>query len=458
MLMKRFLFGKTTGEAILWFASKMGVVYIKFAQILAMQNYGDLFTEEDRIALSKICDHCNPIPYKKILKVIEKEYGCSWQEKFLKIYDDPVGSASISQVHKAILRNGDVVAVKVKRKDITKRIHKDIKQLDRVVKRFGRIVKFKNYFGSETALKMLLSWIHEEIDFERELSNIHHYTDFANRVNGKVRGTVDIVVPKVYSQMCTQNIIVMEFIFSKTINQLSLTDENKERISRALNDYIRLSFYALFHDEVTFHGDPHGGNIYIDEKGNVGFLDMGLIFDIQKTESELIRSLFLNAYTGNCEKLVDILLQGSKHDDVDMDSFLGGIENCCNEFRKEPVTKFFMDMINVFTRFNVAPPKILFKMAKAFVALYGINTFVDNSLDTENLLFGQITEYYVNRTFRDLEDVLVSGVKVVPSFFKNVLQHGFAKGISEEIVALGNLNQKLHSSLEHFNELLAYFK
>ncbi len=65
MVIKKFIFRKNTGDCICSFVEKMGVVYIKFAQMLAMQNIGTIFTEEDRVKLSKICDHINPIPFKK---------------------------------------------------------------------------------------------------------------------------------------------------------------------------------------------------------------------------------------------------------------------------------------------------------------------------------------------------------------------------------------------------------
>lgn len=73
LLFKKFILRRNTGEAICSFVEKMGVVYIKFAQLLAMQNVGNLFTEKDRLKLVKICDHCNPIPFGKIRKQIEEE-------------------------------------------------------------------------------------------------------------------------------------------------------------------------------------------------------------------------------------------------------------------------------------------------------------------------------------------------------------------------------------------------
>lgn len=459
MLIKKFVFRQNTGKVIRWFAEKMGVIYIKLAQILAMQNCGNLFTEEDRIELASICDDCNPIKYEEIVKIIEKEYKCKVNQKFKKIYEKPVGSASISQVHKAILKNGKVVAIKVKRKDITNRLEKDIRQIKKIIHRFGKYAQFKNYLGSDTALIMYLDWIYEEIDFVNEKNNIIKYSKFAKSVNGKIDGKHDIKVPYVYTKLCTDNIIVMEYISDKTINNLELNDANKAKIGCALNDYIQLSFWALFHGQtLVFHGDPHGGNIYLDQDGNVGFLDMGLIFDFSKEESEFIKKLFLNAYSNNCEKLTELLFENSNYHNVDLDSLKEGIEECCSNLKNVSITYFFVDMINLFIKYDIDPPHVLFKMAKAVVALNGINNFTNNDINTEELLLQQITEYYISRTMNDFGDIVKSGVEILPNFLKNTMKKGLTSSIAEEIISLGNLNKKVMKAVENFNETLEYLR
>lgn len=459
MVIKKFIFRKNTGECIRSFVEKMGVVYIKFAQMLAMQNVGNLFTEEDRVKLSKICDHINPISFKKIRKQIEKEYGCKIENKFKKMYEEPVGSASISQVHKAILKNGDVVAIKVKRKDVTRKIEKDIKQIRKFIHRFGRFVNFKNYLGGDAALNLYLDWIKEETDFELEKNNIQEYYRFAKSVNGKIPGTRDIVVPKVYKKMCTENIIVMEFIFAKTINQMKLTSQNKKRIRNSLNDYIQLSFYALFHDiPVTFHGDPHGGNIYIDKNDNIGFLDMGLIFTFSKEEESFVRDLFLYAYTCNVEKLTSLIMNESNQENVDLEELKKEIENCCIQFKNIPVTQFYVNMIFTFTKFNVDPEPIFYKMAKTMVAIFGMNTFLENTESTEQLLFKQIVDFYVSRIMNDVKEVTESSISFLPNFIKNTFEKGLTKSIADQIVSLSNLNKKVNESVKHFDEVLSFFK
>lgn len=459
MLIKKFIFRKKTGEVVLSFAKKMGVVYIKFAQMLAMQNFGELFTESDRIELSSICDSCNPIPFKKIKKQIEKEYGCSIDEKFKKVYESPIGSASISQVHKAILKNGKVVAIKIKRKDVTKRIEHDIKQIRRLMHCFGKFVCFKNFLGGDEALNLYLDWIKEETNFEVEKNNILKYYHFAKSVNGKVDGTHNIVVPKVYKKMCTENIIVMEYIYSKTINQMNLTHKNKEKIKKSINDYVALSFYALFHDiPVVFHGDPHGGNIYIEENGNIGFLDMGLIFSLSKEEVKFVRELFLNAYTCNIDSLYHLIVDDSKQKGVNEQELKSEIEKCCKDFKNISVATYFCNMIFIFTKFNVNPSPVFYKMAKAFVALGGMDTFLENNKSTEQLLSKMVVEFYVDRTMNDLKEITHTSINLLPTFVKNTFEGGLVKGLTEQFVAINELHNKVGDAFIHFKEVKNYFK
>ncbi len=455
MLIRKFIFRKSNGESIRWFASHMGVVYIKFAQILAMQNYSNIFTEEDRIELSKICDDCNPIKFKKIKKMIEKEYKCKIEEKFKFIDEKPLGSASISQVHKGVLLNNKEVAIKIKRKDVTNKINKDIKQLKKIIHRFGWIFNFKNLIGSDTILNLFIGWIMEENDFNKEKDNILEFWNYAKRVNNYNIDSVKVKIPFVYKNLCTENIIVMEYIPYKTINEIPLTSENKAKIVKCINDYFRITFTSLFKDnDVIFHGDPHSGNIYIDDDGNIGFLDMGLLFHLDKKDCIFIRDLFLNAYNVNTQKLSELLLNNSKYKDFNYNKFLEDIELCAKEFKNIPVTTYFMNMVGVFTKYNIDPPAIMFNLAKCFVALYGLNNISDNDLITEELLINQITEYYVNRTFTDFKDVLKMGINLVPRFLKTTLEYGIEKGISNEITEISNFSNKIIKTMDNCGEII----
>lgn len=455
MLIEHFILRISTGRAICRFAERMGVVYVKMAQILAMQNYGNLFTEEDRVALSKICDDCKAVPFRKIRRIVEQEYGMKLEEKFQEFDEAPLGAASISQVHRAVLLDGREVAIKIKRQDIAKRVKHDTEQIKRIIRRFGRLAKFRNFIGSQTAMELWASWIFEETDFLHERTNILRYQKFETSVNGKIDNTIKMVAPEVYEEFCTDNIIVMELIKAPTLNHIELNRENRERITSSINDYLSLSFYAMFHDmPVIFHGDPHSGNIYLDEAGNIGFLDMGLIFELEPEENKFARKLFLLAYSGRGTELAKILLEKSNQNGkVDGDALARDIMEEVKKVQNIPVAQFFVEMINIFTRYNLSPPIVFFKMAKAFLAIFGINNFIGSLSDTKELLLSQITEFYLQEMFDEAKNILTGGLEVLPNLMKDSLEGGLVRGLSKQLRPICELQKKFTNLTENFRGL-----
>lgn len=458
-IINKFVLRKSTGEVIRKFCERLGVVYIKLAQILATQNFGNVFSEDDRRILSSICDDVNPVDFSVIKSCLESEYGNNIYEIFSLIDENPVGSASISQVHKAVLKSGEIVAVKVKRKDITDTIEKDIKRIRFLMHKFGKFIKFKNLLGGDKALDMYLSWIYDETNFDSERNNIKIYRDFADSVNGKVHGVKDIVVPFVYDELCTSNVLVMEFISCKTINKRDLNQENMELIREGLNSYFKASFYAMFNDmKIVFHGDPHGGNIFIDDYGNIGFLDMGLIFELSPEDASMTREFFLSAYTGNYEKLYSMLSVYAKLSYEDSIKFKTNIEDYVKIIKSKPVTAYFTDMINICFNYDIAPPNFLFCMAKAFVCLDGINGFSGNLTSAVDLLMEQTLEFCIYRTINDCKNLLVDGGKIIPSFLSNSIKYGVIPSVSKEIFNFREIQSDLRKTLEHTEEIIELFK
>lgn len=459
MLVQRFILRRNTGEVICHFALKMGVVYIKMAQILAMQNYGQIFTEQDRRKLAKVCDDCRPIPYRKIVKIIEREYGCKISDKFRSIEPEPVGAASVSQVHRAVLLDGREVALKLKRQDVTRRVRHDVRQIQRLIHRFGKLTQFRNFLGSDQALTLWAEWIYQETDFQRERENIEQYQDFVDSINGHVAHTVQLKVPAVFSELCTPNLIVMEFIHDPTISRLELTSENKARIRDGLNDYLSLSFYALLHGlPVIFHGDPHSGNIYLDAAGNLGFLDLGLTFALNTEEVQFVREIFLNAYSGRADKVIATLLQTSQCADFDRNQFTKDIKQEVARIQDIPVAQFFVEMMNIFVYYNISPPEIFFKMAKAFLALFGIGVFSENLSSTKQLLAKQVTEFYVERSLHDVRQLCAGGAKLLPGLLTAVLRGGPVQAITYQLSALDDLHQQVETAWRHGREALEFLR
>lgn len=458
LLFDKIVLRKNIGTLIKEFSEKMGIVYIKLAQILATQNYGNLFTEEDRKMLSSICDDCNPISYNEIEEILKKEYGTDLKNIFSFIEKEPIGSASLSQVHRAILLTGEEVAVKIKRRDITDSIDDDIERIRAIIHRFGQVINFNNYTGGDHALDLYLKWIKQETDFNHEKENIKSYQNFANNVNGKVSNTKMIKIPKLYEEYCTDNVVVMEFIKAKTINKMELTEENKKRIITALNSYIRSSFWAMFNDkQIAFHGDPHSGNICIDEEGNIYFLDMGLLCVLSDNDAKLCRKFFLTAYSGNYEKLYDMLVI---YGDMSEDKKLSLKEDCkkyCRNVKEKDVTFYFIDLINVCLKYEIVPPDFLFNMAKTFMCLNGISNFCENKCTAKELLQEQTIEFMVKRSLKDCKSIVIDSLTSAPKILENTIQYGLVNTVAK-VSTSSELRKNIIKSLEDLKEMLDIIK
>ncbi len=413
-IFNRYLLKKPLGEAVKIFASSMGITYIKFAQILAAQNIGNLFTEKDRKDLEGICDCINKIPFREIEKELKNVYGDRLYDIFPKISKKPIGSASVSQVHRAKLYTGEDVVIKVKRKDVCVKLNHDIKIIKRIVKYFGWVIGFKNRFGGNHALSLYFKWIMEETDFEHEAQNIISYNNFAGSVNGHVKDTVNIVVPKVYEQYCSDTVIVMEYVPYKPLSRYKeVNKELNDKIIKAFNSYIKLSFYALLNNKkVVFHGDPHFGNIYLDDKGNIGFFDMGLIFELSETDAALTKEFFFSAFLGKSDHLYNMLLPSmSNMTPVQRKEIREDIEIYCKTIHKKVLTAYFTDMIWVCFKYDIDPPEFLFGMAKAFIYLSGANNVFFNSVTGFELLKQQVSEFLTDAAQEYAGKVIKDSIK-----------------------------------------------
>lgn len=401
-LFDKFVLKESSGVIVKKIAENNGIAYIKLAQILSTQNLGNLFTEEDRIILSSICDNCKPISFKYIKRILRKEYGRNFKKIFKSIDKNPLGSASVSQVHKAVLMNGDVVVLKVKRMDVASDIARDINDMRKFVRRYGKLFGFFNFKGADLVFNLYSSWILEEVNFENEIKNIKRYSKYTNDVNGKVFGTCKLMVPKVYEEYSTANVIVMGFVRDKTINKLKLNSENKQKIIYSINSYIELNFWAMFNDRpICFHGDPHSGNLAIDDNGNLWFLDFGLLFVLSEEESRLCRDFFLTIYSGDYEKLYNMLIIYADLNDLQKREFKKNIKNYIDFVKDKNVTHYFIDLISICLGFNFVPPSFFINMAKAFICVYGICNYSDNDVGARELLKMQILLFLIKKNVKN---------------------------------------------------------
>lgn len=245
----------------------------------------------------------------------------------------------------------------------------------------------------------------------------------------------------------------MEFIKHKTINKLELNKENKEKIKNATNSFLRLNMYSLFNKKtVIFHGDPHGGNLYIDDMGNLGFLDMGLMFKLTEEELSLIKKLLLTVYLGKYEQLYDTIL--------DMGEFKGNhekfkqeLKEYCKDIDNQSIAAYYTKLIYVFIGYNILVPEYFFKMAKAFVCLDGICMFSDNNMAAQNLLKDIVAEYMIKKSMKDCSKIVTSTISTFNSFIKDTIESGIIAGATKQLYKLNKLQSSVGMVIEDIEDI-----
>lgn len=426
-LFQKIVFRKTWGMCLRIFCQNMGITYIKLAQLLSVRC--DIFTNENSLRdLKGINDQCLPISYSKIKAILIKEYGTSLGTIFKSISKTPLGSASISQVHLATLHTGEQVAIKVKRIDVTKNVEKDICFIKSFLLFLSIFSKKIRYLKSTGVIDYYASWIMQECDFEHERQNLltmYEYTEKLNKAH-PLTHVKKLLAIKVFEDYCTENVIVMEYVPHKTLNQLKETPENKKKVNEAMNSYLQLYFYALFHfDTIYYHGDPHTGNLYLDEEGNLGFLDYGLVFSVSRKEVSMIKELALHAFKRDFSSLYHALLKVSNKygftlkESKKEQCFKKEVEIFLNKIDDMPVTNWFIEMAFIFIQYDLYVPSYFYEFARALVLIDGITICNNNDITGNMLLYSQFSQYYLQELAKTHSKQWIQKAKLLGALLDN---------------------------------------
>lgn len=207
------------------------------------------------------------MPFDQVVDVIQDAFGCPWQEEFQSIEEKPLGSASIAQVHRAVLKSGEQVVIKVQRKGIYRTMARDIGLMHKVV-RLLPPVSIKEMVDLDLVLDELWKVTQEEMNFLTEAANIEEF----HRQN---RDVAFVDTPVLYREYTTPHVIVMEYIDGFSIDDKENLQENgydlNEVGSKLIDNFIKQVMVDGF-----FHADPHPGNLRVRD-GKIVWIDMGMM-------------------------------------------------------------------------------------------------------------------------------------------------------------------------------------
>lgn len=247
---------------------ELGPAYIKLGQMLATRP--DLVGIKIAKELELLTDNAPITPFEEILNIIQEELGKDPMNVFESIGEVPLGSASIGQVHKGVLKgSGEEVAIKVQKPNTYEIIKSDVKIMKFLATRIDKYVSKSKIFNFPVIIYEFERSIFKEIDYLEEVLNMQHLA-----YNFKDDDSIHI--PKVYNNLSSSRLIVMELIKGVTVSEVikSKDDKYDKKLiaSRGVNSYFKQIILDGF-----FHADPHSGNIFIMENNVVCFIDMGMM-------------------------------------------------------------------------------------------------------------------------------------------------------------------------------------
>jgi ubiquinone biosynthesis protein len=260
----------------------LGPTFVKFGQVLSTRS--DILPEGVLSELQKLQDTAKPMPAGVAQKIIERELGAPVEEVFASFDPVPLGSASIGQVHKAVLRGGETVAVKVQRPEAPGRVAGDLELMrdfaSLLDRRFGRGL-FVDVGGLVAEFEVV---IRRELDYSAEAEN-------ARRFAANFAGT-RVVIPEVYLDLSTSKVLTEEFIEGtrfRDIRPLSLTPSERRRVATMGADAI----FRMAFEDGFFHGDPHPSNLLLTPSGDLALLDFGMVGYMSQGDIEALSRLFI---------------------------------------------------------------------------------------------------------------------------------------------------------------------
>jgi ubiquinone biosynthesis protein len=260
----------------------LGPTFVKFGQLLSTRS--DILPEGVLLELQKLQDTAKPMPPGASEVIVERELGEPVEEVFESFDPHPLGSASIGQVHRAVLRDGEIVAVKVQRPEAPGRVEADLELMrefaDFLDRRFGRRI-FVDVRGLVAEFETV---IQRELDYTAEAANARRFAaDFA--------GT-PVVIPRVHLEFSTSKVLTLEHIEGtrfRDIRPLLLTPFERRRVASMGADAI----FKMAFEDGFFHGDPHPGNLLLTPGGDLALLDFGMIGYMSRDDIEALSRLFI---------------------------------------------------------------------------------------------------------------------------------------------------------------------
>ncbi len=371
---------------------ELGPTFVKLGQILSMRD--DLLPREYCEQLSNLRSDVQPLDFSTIKMVLETELGGPVEKFFLSVDETARGSASIAQVHAAILADGQEAVLKIQRPGIYERMERDISLFRRVI---GRLKVFiptlNNMIDLDGVILEIWHTAQKEMDFLHEANNMERFATLH-------KDTPHTRAPRVFRELTTPLLLVMELIRGLPIDrpdELKKVGVDSTKLSK---DFVNCYCKQIM-DDGFFQADPHPGNLLYSD-GDIVWLDLGMMGELSYTESLMLRKAVEAAIYHDVEQLKEIILdlaaiEGHQEQDVDHQVLFEEIDRMLSKYVAMPMEEMnmgeiFQEFLQIASGHGLTMPAAVTLLGRSILTIQGTLVLMDPTVN-----FARLMRDYVER-------------------------------------------------------------
>jgi ubiquinone biosynthesis protein len=396
--------GLAPAERVRRAAEELGPTFVKFGQVMSLRS--DLLPADLIVELRKLHDEVPPVPFAEIRHQIESHLYGALDSVFVQFDEEPVAAASLAQVHRAVLRERrQPVAVKVQRPDVESDIASDIAIMEAIAGQLHRRMEAAAVYELPNLVADFKKTLLREMDYTREARHMRIFqANFAD--------DPEVYVPRLYTEFCTRQILVMELVDGVKLSEVSTEDRPRRR--ELARRGLRIVVKQILEDGF-FHADPHPGNIVVREDNVLCLLDCGMVGRLTSEMRFKLTDLIQAVVNKDSDRLLDVLLDlAHGYDQVHRRELQRDLMDLLDGYHSVPLEEldlgsFLAEVSDVLREHKLTLPQNLAIMIKALITAEGLARQLDPELDVvaevqplvEKLVFEQWRPENIWRSIRN---------------------------------------------------------
>lgn len=354
---------------------ELGPSFIKIGQIISTRR--DLLPSDYIKELSKLQDNAPPFPFTEIEKIFKEEFGETTLEAFQSIEQKPLASASIAQVHRAVLKDGQQVIVKVQRPDIEENLLRDIRLFSRILSMTPGTVK-ELLVDADAAFAEIESTTRMELDFRNEASALIKFKSLNEKMGA-------IAVPDPIYPFVSKRVLVEDYVEGDKVLDIAQLME-KGYVPEDIAEKLVLSFLSQVFKDGYFHGDPHPGNLIIKDR-KIVFIDFGIVGELSEDNKQNLIKLLKATIYQDIDTIMNVMISmGISKEKIDRFYFYEDLHYffesyLSRSFRQIDISTLFADILEITRKHRITMPNDFIMLVKCLTILEGVILQLDPTIN-----------------------------------------------------------------------------